>query len=65
VSFHERYKLELLFQAFDLTNRANFGGQFGNSVRNANFNTPINYITPSSTIVPRNFSGEFGARFSF
>jgi len=37
VKFGERAKLELIFQAFDLTNRANFGGTYATSIRAANF----------------------------
>lgn len=63
--FHERYKVELLFQAFDLTNRANFGGDYTGNIRSGNFGKPTGFITPNGVIVPRSFSGEFGAKFSF
>jgi len=65
LKFGERAKLELIFQAFDLTDRANFGGTYQTSIRAANFMQPTGFITPGGVIVPRSFSGEFGARFSF
>jgi hypothetical protein len=61
----ERSRLELIFQAFDLTDRANFGTNFRTSIRASDFAKPIGFITPAGVIVPRSFSGEFGARFSF
>lgn len=65
LKFGEKAKLELIFQAFDLTNRANFGGSYQTSIRSAVFMQPTGFITPGGVIVPRSFSGEFGARFSF
>jgi hypothetical protein len=63
--FGEKARLELIFQAFDLTNRANFGGNYQGNIRSATFMQPTNFITGSGVIVPKSFSGEFGARFSF
>ena len=63
--FGEKMRLELIFQAFDLTNRANFGASYGGNIRASTFQTPTGFITPSGVIVPKSFSGEFGARFSF
>jgi hypothetical protein len=65
VRLSEKARLDLIFQAFDLTNRANFGANYRTSIRAADFGKPIGFITPSGVIVPRSFSGEFGARFSF
>jgi hypothetical protein len=61
----ERSTMSLLFQVFDLTNRANFGNNFVTDVRQANFATPTNFLTPSGVTVPHSFSAEVGARFSF
>ena len=61
----EHARIEVFFQAFDLTNRANFGTSYGTSIRAANFELPTGFITPSGVIVPKSFAGEFGARFSF
>jgi hypothetical protein len=63
--FKEKAKLELFFQAFDLTNRANFGTSYGGNIRTSTFGNPTAFITASGVIVPKSFAGEFGARFSF
>jgi Carboxypeptidase regulatory-like domain/TonB dependent receptor len=65
LKFGERAKLDLIFQAFDLTNRANFGATFQGNIKSPVFGQPNGFITPAGVIVPRSFSGEFGARFSF
>ena len=61
----ERANLQAIFQVFDLTNRANFGNNFGTDVRLSTFQTPTNFITPSGVTVPHSLSAEFGLRFSF
>jgi hypothetical protein len=62
----ERSTLTVLFQVFDLTNRANFGNDFGNNVRSpSTFGKPVGFITPSGVIVPHALSGEFGVKFAF
>lgn len=63
--FGEKARLELIFQAFDLTNRANFGNNYVGNIRSSKFMQPNGFITPSGVIVPRSFSGEFGAQFRF
>ncbi|MEO8026668.1 MAG: TonB-dependent receptor, partial [Bryobacteraceae bacterium] len=65
LKFGEKARLELIFQAFDLTDRANYGNRFVGNIKSATFGQPNGFITPAGTIVPRSFSGEFGARFSF
>ncbi len=64
-TFKEKYKLEVFFQAFDLTNHANFGPSYGGNIRTATFMQPTGFITSSNAVVPFSFTGEFGARFSF
>jgi Carboxypeptidase regulatory-like domain/TonB dependent receptor len=64
-TFKERIKLEVFFQAFDLTNRANFGTSYGGNIRTSTFMQPTGFITASNAVVPFSFTGEFGARFSF
>jgi hypothetical protein len=61
----ERATLSLLFQVFDLTNRANFGNNFDGDVRQPTFAKPNAFITPTSTIIPHSLSGEFGVKISF
>jgi hypothetical protein len=61
----DRYTITALFQMFDLTNRANFGNNFGSDIRQTNYQQPLGFITPAGTIVPHQFSGELGVKFSF
>ncbi len=65
-SFGEKMRLQLVAQAFNLTNRANYGNNFNNSIANAaTFGHPGGFISPNSTIIPRSIWGELGARFTF
>ena len=61
----ERAALDIFFQGFNITNRANFGGNYNNNIRSSTFGTPNGFITPTGVIVPRSFSGEFGAQLRF
>jgi hypothetical protein len=61
----ERYTITALFQMFDMTNRANFGNNFGSDIRQTNYQKPLGFITPAGVIVPHQFSGEFGVKFTF
>jgi hypothetical protein len=64
--FGERANLQLIAQAFNLTNRANYGNNFNNSIASfSKFNHPAGFIAPSSTIIPRSTWGELGFRFNF
>ena len=70
IKFGERMNLQLLAQAFNLTNRANYGNNFG--VNNAasiadptHFGHPQGFINPASTIIPHALWGELGVRFTF
>ena len=66
IKFGERMNLQLIAQAFNLTNRANYGNNFGNNIGNAStFGHPIGFINPNSTIVPKAVWGELGVRFTF
>jgi hypothetical protein len=72
ITIADRYNINLFFQGFDLTNRANFGSNLDNIVSDFDpdpgvntFLKPIDFITPNSTVLPKSFTGEFGARFSF
>jgi hypothetical protein len=62
---HERATLEFMFQAFDLTNRANFGGNYQGNIRSSAFGQPTSFITPSSVVIPQFFAGEAGFTFRF
>jgi hypothetical protein len=73
----ENRNLQLIFQAFNLFNHANYGNSFDNLVAtldsatkkfatpNSGFSNPNNFINPTSSTLPRAFIAEFGARFSF
>ena len=61
----EHRNLQLMFQAFNLTNKTNYGNNFVNTANSAKFLTPAGYINPTSSSTPRAFVGEFGARFTF
>jgi len=64
--FGERMNLEIIGQAFNLTNRANYGNDFGDNISSPEtFAHPAGFINPSSTTIPRSLWGEFGARFTF
>ena len=67
ISIHDRYNLNLFFQGFNLTNRANYGNNYDGNVNDytSTFLQPLGFVNPSSTVPPRSFTGEFGARFSF
>ncbi len=61
----ERYTITALFQMFDMTNRANFGNNFEGDIRQTTYQKPLGFITPGGVIVPHQFSGEFGVKFTF
>jgi hypothetical protein len=61
----EGMNLELIAQAFNLTNRANYGNNFGLDITSSTFNHPIGFINPTSTYMPRSLWSEFGVRFTF
>lgn len=65
IRFGDRGTLRLIFQGFDITNRANFGNNFGANPRAANFGLPTGFIAASSVIVPKSFRGEFGIEYRF
>jgi len=68
----EKANLQIMAQAFNLTNRANYGNDVNTNVTGVdattgkpNFGTPAGFINPTSTNIPRSLAGEFGFRFSF
>lgn len=65
VKFKERLNLQLIAQAFDLTNRANYGPDFGKNIQSSTYKHPVGWINSSSSITPRSLIGEFGFRLSF
>jgi outer membrane receptor protein involved in Fe transport len=66
IKIGDKMNLQLMAQAFNLTNRANYGNNFNNDISSpAVFGTPLGFINPTSTTTPRSLTGEFGFRFSF
>lgn len=66
VRIRERMQVQLVAQAFNLTNRANYGNDFnGNIGSESTFAHPAGFINPSSTTTPRSIWGELGVRVTF
>ena len=65
IKLGESRNLQLAFQAFNLFNHANYGNNFDNTVQSPTFGRAIGFINPTSSTLPRSFTGEFGARFTF
>jgi hypothetical protein len=65
IKLGEGRNLQLAFQGFNLFNHANYGNNFDNVVQDGTFAKAIGFINPTSTVLPRSFSAEFGARFTF
>jgi len=66
IKLGERMKVQLLAQAFNLTNRGNYGNNFGLNVADpTTFGHPVGFIAPASTIIPHSLWGELGVRFTF
>ena len=57
IRIKERAMVDIFFQMFDLTNRANYGGNFSGNIQSAQFTKPVGFITPSGVVVPKSFSG--------
>ena len=64
-TFKERMHLEFFFQAFDLTNHANYGNSYGTNIRSSTFQKVTGYFAPSAVLVPIAFEGEAGFTFRF
>jgi hypothetical protein len=66
IKFGDRMNLQLMAQAFNLTNRANYGNNFGLNVADpTTFGHPVGFLNPASTIIPHALWGELGVRFTF
>ena len=65
IKLGEGRNLQLAWQAFNLFNHANYGNNFDTVVQDATFGKAIGFINPTSTVLPRSFNTEFGARFTF
>jgi len=66
IKLGEKMTLQLTAQAFNLTNRANYGNNYGNSVASAaTFGHPVGFVNPNASFQPRAIWSEFGLHFSF
>ena len=65
IKLGESRNLQLTFQAFNLTNKTNYGNNISNQATASDFLKPAGYINPTSSTTPRAFVGEFGVRFTF
>jgi hypothetical protein len=61
----EGRNLQLAWQAFNLFNHANYGNNFQTVIQQLTFAKAIGFINPTSSTLPRAFTAEFGARFTF
>jgi outer membrane receptor protein involved in Fe transport len=61
----DRANIQLVAEAFNLTNRANYGNDFSGNIASKSFEKPVGFIAPSSTIIPRSIWGELGFRVTF
>ncbi|HXS77835.1 MAG TPA: carboxypeptidase regulatory-like domain-containing protein [Terracidiphilus sp.] len=65
IKFGDKANLQIIAEAFNLTNRANYGNNYQGSIASASFNKPVGFLAPSSVIIPRATWGELGFRFTF
>jgi hypothetical protein len=66
IKLGEHVNLQLVAQAFNLTNRANYGNNFGNSIASAaTFGHPVGFINPDNALIPRSLVSEFGFHLTF
>jgi hypothetical protein len=63
--FGERVNIQLVAQAFNLTNRANYGNNFGDNIASSTLGHPTGFFAPNATFIPRSIWGEFGVHFTF
>ena len=65
IKIGERLNVQIVAQAFNLTNRANYGNNFGNNIASGTFGHPIGFIAPAATFIPRSIWAEFGVHLTF
>jgi outer membrane receptor protein involved in Fe transport len=65
IKFGEGRNLQLMAQAFNLTNHANYGNNFDGDISSPTFGHALGFINPAATNIPRSLTGEFGVRFTF
>jgi len=66
IKIGERLNVQLVAQAFNLTNRANYGNNYGNNISSPDtFGHPIGFFAPTATFIPRSLWSEFGVHLTF
>jgi hypothetical protein len=66
IKIGERLNVQLIAQAFNLTNRANYGNNYGNNISSPDtFGHPIGFFAPTATFIPRSLWSEFGVHLTF
>jgi hypothetical protein len=65
IKLGEGRNLQLAWQGFNLFNHANYGNNFDNVVQSGTFRKAIGFVNPTNSLMPRAFTAEFGARFTF
>jgi hypothetical protein len=64
--FGDKANLQLVAEAYNLTNRANYGNNIEATISDqADFGKPAGFFAPSATTIPRSVWGQFGFRLSF
>jgi len=66
--FSERMNLAVFGEFYNITDRANFGNQYGgNAYAPTTYQKPIGYLggVGAATVIPQSFLVQLGARFSF
>jgi len=66
IKIGERLNVQIIAQAFNLTNRANYGNNFGNNISSpGTFGHPVGFFAPNATFIPRSLWSEFGVHLTF
>lgn len=66
IKIREGMSLQLIGQAFNLTNRANYGNNYSLDIADpTTFAHPAGFINPTSSYTPRALWSEFGVRLTF
>ena len=65
VNLGAKRRLQISFQGFNLTNRANYGNNFSYLIDASDFGKPAGFTNPTSSSTAKAFIGEFGTRFTF
>jgi outer membrane receptor for ferrienterochelin and colicin len=65
IKLHDRLNVQLVAEAFNLTNRSNYGNDFNGSIASSHFSHPVGFINPGGVITPKAVWGELGFKVTF